>query len=233
MRRSHAFIAATLLAGTAVLAGCSSQGSSAEPGRQAADGQTCDWTGTGGSILDASNAALSTLDLNAMASEAAGVDVTVTGDPKARELDLFAEPGPTAPSATDPMGLSRAEVTYSMTVQLPDGNTRVWSVQNSLSGLCFNDATVHMSPWVGSTGVTNPTLELGAALEAADKFRAANPDVYNPGYAVVSANLLQATTAPPDFGLPRWYINYADPANPMALEIVAVYMDGKAINPRG
>jgi len=55
MRRSHAFIAATLLAGTAVLAGCSSQGSSAEPGRQAADGQTCDWTGTGGSILDASN----------------------------------------------------------------------------------------------------------------------------------------------------------------------------------
>ena len=38
-------------------------------------------------------------------------------------------------------------------------------------------------------------------------------------------NLMQATTAPPDFGKLRWYVNY-EPA-PGSLQILAVYMNGK------
>ncbi len=230
MRRTTAIIGAVIIAGGALLAGCSSQSSSAEPGRQAADGSTCDWDGTSGSILQAGDATLATLDLAAMASEAAGEDVTILEAPTARELDQFADPGPGAEAVEDPMSVPRANLIYSLAVGLPDGTERTWSAQLSFSGLCFNDATIHMSPWVGSVGVKAPELELAAALKAANDFRAANPDMYDASYLLGSVNLMQSTTAPPDFGLLRYYVNYLDPSTG-AQQIVAVYMDGRTINP--
>lgn len=222
-----------IIAGAVALTGCASQSSSGEPGRQAADGSTCDWDGTSAAILQAGDATIATLDLAAMASEAAGLDVTILKAPKARELDQFADPGPTAASATDPMGVPRARLAYSIQVGLPNGNEHTWSLQLAYTGLCFNDATIHMSPWVGSTGVTTPELELEAALAAAEDFRAANPDAYPANFQLASVNLMQSTTAPPDFGLLRYYVNYADPANPNVQNVVSVYMDGRVINPRG
>ena len=40
-------------------------------------------------------------------------------------------------------------------------------------------------------------------------------------------NLLQATTAPPDFGKLRWYVNYASGSG--GLSILAVYMNKKVV----
>ena len=233
MKRTTGVLAALIIASGALLAGCSSSSSSAEPGRQAADGSTCDWDGTSGSILQAGDATVATLDLAAMASEAAGFDVTILKAPKARELDQFADPGPTAASATDPMGVPRARLVYSLQVGLPNGNENTWSLQLAYTGLCFNDATIHLTPWLGSTGVTAPELELGAALAAAEEFRAANPDAYPAGFQLSSVNLMQSTTAPPDFGLLRYYVNYADPANPNVQNVVSVYMDGSTVDPIG
>lgn len=233
MRNAAVLLGCVFMASAAMVAGCAGQVSSSESvGRMAGGSSTCDWDGTAGAILKAGDAKVATLDLAAMASRVAGREATILDAPQARELDLNAEPGPTAASAQDPMGLSRAVLAYAMTVGLADNPVAGASLQLSYTGLCFNDATVTLSPWGGSTGVLAPSLELAAALKVADDYRAGNPAMYPDQLPLESVNLMQATTAPPDFGLPRYYVNYGDPATG-DLQIVAVYMDGRAANPIG
>lgn len=231
MRRVAVLLGGFLVAGAVMVAGCSGQVSSSGPRLAAGEG-TCGWDGTAASILQAGDAEVATLDLAAMASDAAGQEATIIDGPQARELDLFADPGPTATSALDPMGLSRGILTYALTVGLAGSPPAGASLQLTYSGLCLADANFMLSPWSGSTGVAAPSLELAAALQAADDFRAQNPDLYPDQLPLQSVNLMQATTAPPDFGLLRYYVNYGDPSSG-DLQIVSVYMDGRTIDPIG
>jgi hypothetical protein len=206
----------------------------AEPGRAPITSDTCGWDGTAGSIFAQADAKVTELDLNAMATEVAGREATVSTT-KARQLNLHPLPGPTAADPTDALGLPSATVVYSLAVVVPEigPDALTWNLQLAYTGLCFNDAVIHPSPWFGSAGAQAPELELAAALAAADTFRAANPDQYPANFGLAGVALQESTTAPPDFGLLRWYVNYSNPDNPNELRIVAVYMDGRTINPVG
>jgi hypothetical protein len=81
------------------------------------------------------------------------------------------------------------------------------------------------SAWVGSTGTDKP-LKVGAnkALKLAQEYRKKHSADYPLDEPLVMMNLMQATTAPPDFGKLRWYVNYDNGMG--GLSIIAVYMDG-------
>jgi len=222
-----------------VATGCSSgsdrqAAADIEPGRVPITSDTCGWDGTASSIWAQADAKITELDLNAMATEVAGQAATVSNT-KARQLNLQPLPGPTAADPTDALALPAATVVYSLAVVLPDTGPDgfTWNLQLAYTGLCFNDAVIHPSPWIGSAGAQAPELELAAALEAANAFRAANPEQYPDNFGLAGVALQESTTAPPDFGLLRWYVNYSNPNNPAELRIVAVYMDGRTINPVG
>ena len=63
----------------------------------------------------------------------------------------------------------------------------------------------------------------------AQEYRQKHSGDYPLDEPLVMMNLMQATTAPPDFGKLRWYVNYDNGAGDVA--ILTVYMDG-TVKPR-
>jgi hypothetical protein len=139
------------------------------------------------------------------------------------EVDLLAAPGSTT-KPTDAATLTSNRVSYNL--QVMDGGTEFTaSAQVRFDGLCYRTTVVVDSPWVGSTG-TNKPLKVSAnkALKLAQEYRNKHVADFPLDEPLVMMNLMQATTAPPDFGKLRWYVNYDNGAG--GLSILAVYMNG-------
>lgn len=140
------------------------------------------------------------------------------------EVDLQAAPGATT-RPTHAATLTRNYVTYNLQI-VQGGAERTASAQVRFDGLCYRTTVVVDAPWVGSTGTDKPLrVNANRALRLAQEYRRMNPDEYPPSEPLHSMNLMQATSAPPDFGKLRWYVNYDNGMG--GLRILAVYMDGK------
>ncbi len=139
------------------------------------------------------------------------------------EVDLLAAPGSTT-KPTDAATLTSNRVSYNL--QVMDGGTEFTaSAQVRFDGLCYRTTVVVDSPWVGSTGTDKPLkVNANKALKLAQEYRKKNVADFPLDEPLVMMNLMQATTAPPDFGKLRWYVNYDNGAG--GLSILAVYMNG-------
>jgi hypothetical protein len=139
------------------------------------------------------------------------------------EVDLLAAPG-SMTKPTDAATLTSNRVTYNL--QVVDGSKELTaSAQVRFDGLCYRTTVVVGSPWVGSTGTDKPLkVNANKALKLAQEYRQKHSGDYPLDEPLVMMNLMQATTAPPDFGKLRWYVNYDNGMG--GLSILAVYMDG-------
>lgn len=139
------------------------------------------------------------------------------------EVDLLAAPGRTT-KPTDAATLTSNRVSYNL--QVMDGGTEFTaSAQVRFDGLCYRTTVVVDSPWVGSTGTDKPLkVNANKALKLAQEYRKKHVADFPLDEPLVMMNLMQATTAPPDFGKLRWYVNYDNGAG--GLSILAVYMNG-------
>lgn len=148
---------------------------------------------------------------------------------KRMEVDLIAkDPSTTRP--TNAATLTTNHVTYNIQVR-HDGTESTASAQVRFDGLCYRTTIVVNEPWVGSKGTGKPLLvSADKALRLAQAYRRANPDAFPLSQPLVSMNLMQATTMPPDAGRLRWYVNYSDGSGGLA--VLAVYMDG-TVKPMG
>ena len=151
-----------------------------------------------------------------------GSDATIKSSTR-MEVDLLAAPGSTT-KPTDAATLTSNRVSYNL--QVMDGSTEFTaSAQVRFDGLCFRTTVVVDSPWVGSTGTDKPLkVNANKALKLAEEYRKKHVADFPLDEPLVMMNLMQATTAPPDFGKLRWYVNYDNGAG--GLSILAVYMNG-------
>ena len=151
-----------------------------------------------------------------------GSDATIKSSTR-MEVDLLAAPGSTT-KPTDAATLTSNRVSYNL--QVMDGSTEFTaSAQVRFDGLCYRTTVVVDSPWVGSTGTDKPLkVNANKALKLAQEYRKKHVADFPLDQPLVMMNLMQATTAPPDFGKLRWYVNYDNGAG--GLSILAVYMNG-------
>ena len=186
-----------------------------------ARGETCNWNGNVRPLIAKADRQVRQVDIAAKAEQYYGPGVTVSSYTR-MEVDLEAAPGATT-RPLDPATLTRNHVTYNLALNTSDGGTTA-SVQMRYSGLCKVTAVFVPQPWVGSTGTGQP-LRVSAkkALRLAQEYRVKN-DLPR-SEPLVMMNLMQSTTAPPDFGKLRWYVNYQTSTG--GLTILAVYMNGK------
>ena len=137
----------------------------------------------------------------------------------------YAAIAPTTTKPTSAATLTRNYVAYNLQIVGASGEETV-SAQVRFDGLCYRTTVVVDSPWVGSTGTDKPLkVSANKALRLAQEYRRNHQADYPLGQPLNSMNLMQATTAPPDFGKLRWYVNYDNGAG--GLNILAVYMNGK------
>lgn len=190
---------------------------------QADQSRTCGWSGNVKPLLAKADNQVRKVDVAAKAEPYFGPGVVVTSYTRV-EADLQAAVG-AATQPTDPRTLTDNRVSYNLSLEKADGTPIAASIQMRYDGLCRRTAVFRPEAWVGSTGVRKP-IRVGAhkALTFAQSYRRDHAAQYPLTQPLVSMNLMQATTAPPDFGKLRWYVNYDNGQGGLA--ILAVYMDG-------
>ena len=185
----------------------------------------CGWNGNVMALMMKADKQVKKVDVATELEPYYGAGVMVTGYDR-KEVDLNA----TDPASTNPKRaktLTRNLVTYNLAVVTAQGATATASVQLRYAGLCWRSAQVVPEPWVGSTGTSKPLkVSANKALKIAQAYRIKHQDAFPLDQPLVMMNLMQSTTAPPDFGKLRWYVNY-DVGG--ALNILAVYMNGKVV----
>lgn len=186
------------------------------------DGPGCGWTGDVNPLIAAADKEFAALDLDALAAEYYGEGAQVTASGR-REVDVMPAQG-TSADPVDASALTANRAVYSIHVALPSGHTPTGNLRLNFDGLCFQDVKVSTQVWIGTTGYDTPAITLADALAKAQQWREANPDEIDLQAPLAGAALLQPTTAPPDFGLLRWYVNYQ--VSPTVTQVIAVYMDG-------
>ena len=195
---------------------------------QADQGAVCGWTGDVIPLMAKADRRVRSERVTEQIKSRMGDNAKILSY-KRMEVDLLAGKGDeTRP--TKASTLTNNKVSYNIKVK-SGGKESVISAQVRFYGLCYRTTVVVQSAWVGSTG-TDQALTVGAdeALGLAQAYRKKHSDEFPLDAPLVMMNLMQATTAPPDFGKLRWYVNYA-PA-PGELQILAVYMNGK-VSPMG
>ena len=195
---------------------------------QADQGAVCGWTGDVIPLMAKADRRVRSERVTEQIKSRMGDNAKILSY-KRMEVDLLARKGDeTRP--TKASTLTNNKVSYNIKVK-SGGKESVISAQVRFYGLCYRTTVVVQSAWVGSTG-TDQALTVGAdeALGLAQAYRKKHSDEFPLDAPLVMMNLMQATTAPPDFGKLRWYVNYA-PA-PGELQILAVYMNGK-VSPMG
>jgi hypothetical protein len=182
----------------------------------------CGWSGNVVPLMERADRKVRSPQVIERIQERFGADATVKSYTR-MEVDLLAAPGATT-KPTNAATLTNNRVSYNL--QVVDGGSEFTaSAQVRFDGLCYRTTVVVESPWVGSTGTDKP-LKVGAnkALKLAQEYRQKHSGDYPLDEPLVMMNLMQATTAPPDFGKLRWYVNYDNGMG--GLSILAVYMNG-------
>lgn len=214
MRIVHALAAAAVALGATVVP---TAAFAAEPAH------LCGWSGNVKPLIAKADNQVRKVDVAAKAEPYFGPGVVVS-DYRRVEVDLYAAPGAET-SPTSARTLTDNRVAYNLTLITADGSQALASVQMRYDGLCKRTAVFRADVWVGSTGVDRPIrVNANRALVLAQAYRVDHQDTYPLTEPVSSMNLMQSTTAPPDFGKLRWYVNYDNGRG--GLSILAVYMNG-------
>jgi hypothetical protein len=217
--RTHIARGSRILAATAALALAIGL---APAGVAQAKEKDCGWSGNVVPLMERADRKVRSPQVIERIQERFGADATVKSYTR-MEVDLLAAPGATT-KPTNAATLTNNRVSYNL--QVVDGGSEFTaSAQVRFDGLCYRTTVVVESPWVGSTGTDKP-LKVGAnkALKLAQEYRQKHSGDYPLDEPLVMMNLMQATTAPPDFGKLRWYVNYDNGMG--GLSILAVYMNG-------
>lgn len=225
--RTHLARGSRILAVTAALAlavGLAPIGAAQAQDARAKD-KDCGWNGNVIPLMERADSKVRSKQVTARVQEKFGADATVKTYTR-MEVDLQAAVGAT----TKPMNaatLTRNYVSYN--IQVVDGGSEFTaSAQVRFDGLCYRTTVVVDSPWVGSTGTDKPLkVNANKALKLAQEYRTKHSGDYPLDEPLASMNLMQATTAPPDFGKLRWYVNYDNGMG--GLSILAVYMNGTVV----
>lgn len=217
-----------ILAVTAALAlavGLTSAGAAQATEAERAKGKDCGWSGNVIPLMEKADSKVRSQKVTARIQAKFGADATVKTYTR-MEVDLQTAPGATT-KPTNAATLTRNYVSYN--IQVVDGGSEFTaSAQVRFDGLCYRTTVVVDSPWVGSTGTDKPLkVNANKALKLAQEYRQKHSADYPLDEPLVSMNLMQATTAPPDFGKLRWYVNYDNGMG--GLSILAVYMNGTVI----
>lgn len=217
--RTHLARGGRLLAMTAALALAVSL---VPVGAAQAKEKECGWSGNVVPLMEKADRKVRSAQVTARIQEKFGADAVVKTYTR-MEVDLLAAPGATT-KPTQAATLTTNRVSYNL--QVVDGGTEFTaSAQVRFDGLCYRTTVVVDSPWVGSTGTDKPLkVNANKALKLAQEYRQKHSDEYPLDEPLVMMNLMQATTAPPDFGKLRWYVNYDNGMG--GLSIIAVYMNG-------
>ena len=220
--RTHLARGSRILAVTAALA--LAVGLAPVGAAQAKD-KDCGWSGNAIPLMEKADRKVRSKQVTARVQEKFGADATVKTYTR-MEVDLQAAPGATT-KPTNAATLTRNYVSYN--IQVVDGGSEFTaSAQVRFDGLCYRTTVVVDSPWVGSTGTDKPLkVNANKALKLAQEYRQKHSGDYPLDEPLVSMNLMQATTAPPDFGKLRWYVNYDNGMG--GLSILAVYMNGTVV----
>ena len=192
------------------------------PAASAATDGVCGWSGSVSPLIAKADAKIARIDLASRARAYFGDGATV-GEKNRQEVDLAARTvGATGP--TDARGLTRNSVVYNMVVTSSDGVEHLASAQMRFEGLCFRAMVFVPQAWVGSTGAREPKIDVRKALRLAQDYRLGHSDRFPLDNPLHSVTLMQATTAPPDFGKLRWFVNYQ--VAPGVVQVLSVFMDG-------
>ena len=185
----------------------------------------CGWSGNVIPLMEKADRKVRSQQVSARIQEKFGADATVKTYTR-MEVDLQTAPGATT-KPTNAATLTRNYVSYN--IQVVDGGSEFTaSAQVRFDGLCYRTTVVVDSPWVGSTGTEKPLkVNANKALKLAQEYRQKHSGDYPLDEPLASMNLMQATTAPPDFGKLRWYVNYDNGMG--GLSILAVYMNGTVV----
>ncbi len=214
LMRAGRFLAAAAALGLAI---------SLVPGGAAqAKDTTCGWSGNVIPLMKQADRRVKSAAVTERVQARFGPSATVTSYTR-MEVDLQTAPG----AITQPMRaatLTRNYVTYNLQVSV-NGTESTASAQVRFRGLCYRTTVVVAAPWVGSTGTDKPLrINANKALRLAQDYRQKHSTDYPLDEPLNSMNLMQATTAPPDFGRLRWYVNYDNGMG--GVSILAVYMNG-------
>ena len=222
--RSHLARGSRILAVTAALALAVGL---APVGAAQAKEKDCGWNGNVIPLMERADSKVRSKKVTERVQEKFGQGATVKTYTR-MEVDLQAAPGATT-KPTNAVTLTRNYVSYNL--QVVDGSSEYTaSAQVRFDGLCYRTTVVVDSPWVGSTGTDKPLkVNANRALKLAQEYRQKHSGDYPLDEPLASMNLMQATTAPPDFGKLRWYVNYDDGQGDV--QILTVYMDG-TVKPR-
>ena len=185
----------------------------------------CGWNGNVIPLMERADSKVRSKKVTARIQEKFGADATVKTYTR-MEVDLQAAPGATT-KPTNAATLTRNYVSYN--IQVVDGGSEFTaSAQVRFDGLCYRTTVVVDSRWVGSTGTDKPLkVNANKALKLAQEYRQKHSGDYPLDEPLASMNLMQATTAPPDFGKLRWYVNYDNGMG--GLSILAVYTNGTVV----
>ena len=220
--RTHLVRGSRILAVTAALALAIGL---APAGVAQAKEKECGWSGNVIPLMEKADRKVRSQQVSERIQDKFGADATVKTYTR-MEVDLQSAPGtPTKP--TNAATLTRNYVSYNL--QVVDGGSEFTaSAQVRFDGLCYRTTVVVDSPWVGSTGTEKPLkVNANKALKLAQEYRQKHSGDYPLDEPLASMNLMQATTAPPDFGKLRWYVNYDNGMG--GLSILAVYMNGTVV----
>ncbi len=190
---------------------------------QADQGAACGWTGDVIPLMQKADRRVRSEQVTERIKARMGDNVKIKSY-KRMEVDLLAQKGEET-KPTKALTLRNNRVAYNIMVK-SGGKESVISAQVRFYGLCYKTTVVVQDAWVGSTGTDQAlTVNANEALKLAQAYRKKHSADFPLDAPLVMMNLMQATTAPPDFGKLRWYVNYS-PA-PGELQILAVYMNGK------
>ena len=191
---------------------------------QADQGAVCGWTGDVIPLMAKADRRVRSERVTEQIKSRMGDNAKILSY-KRMEVDLLAGKGDeTRP--TKASTLTNNKVSYNIQVK-SGGKESTISAQVRFFGLCYRTTVVVEDAWVGSTGTDQAlTVSADEALKLAQAYRKKHSDEFALDAPLVMMNLLQATTAPPDFGKLRWYVNYSVGGG-TGLQILAVYMNGK------
>ena len=200
----------------------------APAGAAQAKEKDCGWSGNVIPLMEKADRRVKSAAVTERVKERFGDDVRILSYTR-MEVDLLARAGATT-KPTSAATLTVNHVTYNLQVSVK-GTESTASAQVRFDGLCYRTTVVVDAPWVGSTGTSKPLkVSANMALRLAQAYRLKHSTDYPLDQPLVSMNLMQATTAPPDFGKLRWYVNYDNGAG--GVSVLAVYMD-RTVSPTG
>jgi len=185
-------------------------------------GAACGWSGDVTPLMQKADRRVRSERVTEQIKARMGANVKIVSYTR-MEVDLLAHKGEKT-NPTKALTLRNNRVAYNIAVK-SGGKESVISAQVRFYGLCYITTVVVKDAWVGSTGTDKPLkVSANKALKLAQEYRKKHVADFPLDQPLVMMNLMQATTAPPDFGKLRWYVNYDNGAG--GLSILAVYMNG-------